>query len=91
MSYIALTRFADLRDENHIYEAGETYPRPGYVPTQYRIDELSGTNNRMGYPLIGRRVERAETPVEASESEPKEIPVKTAEAAKKPVRSRKKG
>lgn len=30
MSYIALTRFADLHDGKHIYEAGDFYPRPGF-------------------------------------------------------------
>ena len=52
MSYIALTRFADLRDKKHIYGAGDEYPRPGYVPSPERISELASEHNRMGYPLI---------------------------------------
>lgn len=52
MSYIALTRFADLRDKKHVYEAGDEYPRPGYAPTDSRIAELASEHNRMGYPLI---------------------------------------
>ena len=99
MSYIVLTRFADLRDGNHIYEAGDDYPRPGYVPSERRIAELAGKDNRMGYPLIVNvdvpcadcAVEAPETPIEAPQTEDKEIPVEAVEAAKKPVRSRKRG
>lgn len=99
MSYVVLTRFADLRDENHIYEAGDTYPRPGLEVSPDRLAELAGCDNLVGKPLIVDvdapcdkcAVEAPITPVEASESEPKGNPVKTVEAAKKPVRSRKKG
>lgn len=50
--YKALVRFADLKDGKRIYEAGEEYPRPGFVVTPERLNELAGSDNRAGYPLI---------------------------------------
>lgn len=99
MSYIVLTRFADLRDGNHIYEAGDDYPRPGYTPTDNRIAELAGNYNRMGEPLIVDvdapcdecAVEAPETPVEAPQDEPKGNPAESVETPKKARRSRQKG
>jgi hypothetical protein len=99
LSYIVLTRFADLRDGNHIYEAGDDYPRPGYTPTDNRIAELAGKHNRMGEPLIADvdapcdacAVEAPETPAEAPQDEPKEIPAESVEAPAKASRSRKRG
>lgn len=99
MSYTVLTRFADLQDGNRIYEAGDTYPRPGFDVSTERLAELAGSDNRIGKPLIVDVdaqcdkcvVERAEMPVEAPQAEPKEIPVESVEAPKKARRSRKKG
>lgn len=87
MSYIVIERFADLQDGNRIYEAGDTYPRPGLDVTPGRIAELAGSDNRMGYPLI----EAVETPVEPGNDEPKEIPVQPPKPAQKGRRARRKG
>lgn len=99
MSYIVLTRFADLKDDNRVYEAGDSYPRPGFDVSQERLAELAGSDNRMGEPLIVDvdapcdkcTVEAPETPVQAPQDEPKEIPAKSVEAPKKARRSRQKG
>lgn len=99
MSYIVLMRFADLQDGNRIYEAGDTYPRPGFDVSPERLAELAGSDNRMGEPLIVNvdtacaacAVEAPQTPVEAPRTEDKEIPAEAVENAKKPVRSRKRG
>ena len=88
--YVTLQRFADLKDHNRIYEAGETYPRPGFDVSAERLAELEGSDNLARKPLI-KRVEAPETPVEASESEPKEIPAESSEPPKKARRSRQKG
>lgn len=88
--YFVLSRFADLLDNNRIYEAGDDYPRPGLDVTPERLAELAGSDNRTGRPLI-KRVEAPETPVEASESAPKDLLAEPQKPAKKPVRSRKKG
>lgn len=98
MTYIVLTRFADLQDGNRIYEAGDNYPRPGFDVSPERLAELAGSDNRIGKPLIvdvdapceGCAVERAETPVEASEEEPKGIPAQSEEPPKKARRTRNK-
>ena len=96
MTYVALERFADLQDGNHIYEAGESYPRPGFNAAQQRIDELAGSDNRMGRPLIAdvsaRRVAGgAEAPAAAAEAGGGENPAPEEKPAQRGRRSRKKG
>lgn len=99
MSYIVLMRFADLQDGNRIYEAGDTYPRPGFSVSAERLAELAGSDNRIGQPLIVDvdapcdkcAVEATETPIEAPQDEPKEIPAQSIEPPKKARRSRQKG
>lgn len=95
MSYVVLTRFADLQDGNRIYEAGDNYPRLGFDVSPERLAELAGSDNRIGKPLIKAEkpdtVEAAETPIETREEEPKEIPAQSEEAPKKARRTRNKG
>ena len=91
MSYIVLTRFADLQDGKHIYEAGDEYPRLGFDVTPERLAELAGSDNRVGRPLIAPAVETPKMPVEAPDVPDKEIPAKSAEAPKGARRARKKG
>lgn len=91
MSYIVLTRFADLQDGNRIYEAGDEYPRLGFDVTPERLAELAGSDNRVGRPLIAHAVEAPKTPVEALDVSDEEIPAKSAEAPKGARRARKKG
>ena len=96
MSYIVLMRFADLQDGNRIYEAGENYPRPGFVVSDERLAELAGSDNRAGRPLIVYvdehcqtcAVERAEMPVEAVDAKDIEMPVEQQKPAEKPRRGR---
>lgn len=52
MKYIVLKFFTDLQDNNHNYQAGDIYPRFGYLPSAERIAELSGSDNKQGVPLI---------------------------------------
>lgn len=84
--YRARIRFADLQDGNHIYEAGEQYPRPGLDVTNERIAELAGKSNAMGYPLI----EAVEVPSDAVERGDKEIPIQPQEHGQSGRRSRQK-
>jgi len=68
--FIAAVTFADLQDNKRLYHAGETFPRDGLAVSDERINELAGSNNRMGFPLIIRQVEKAvETPVEGVSDE----------------------
>jgi hypothetical protein len=99
VSYIVIERFADLQDDNRIYEAGDTYPRLGFDVSKERLAELAGSDNRMGEPLIvdvdapcdACAVETPETPVEAPVDERKEIPADSEGTPKKARRSRQKG
>lgn len=100
MSYIALVRFADLRDKKHIYGAGDEYPRPGYAPSPERIAELTGSKNRMGYPLIKNvdkpRFEqdvtrRPEMALEAAAAEDGETLAEAPETARRGRRGRQRG
>lgn len=88
--YIALTRFADLQDGNRIYEAGEIFPRLGFVVSDERLAELAGSDNRAGKPLI-EAVEAPQMPVERADAKGIEIPADKQKNAVRPRRSRKKG
>lgn len=44
--------FTDLKDGGHLYNVGDRYPREGLQPTEERIKELSGSNNKQKAPLI---------------------------------------
>lgn len=59
MRYRVIHDFTDLRDGRHIYRVGDAYPRKGKV-TKKRIEELSGTDNRIGVPLIEEVEEEAD-------------------------------
>ena len=85
--YAARLRFADLQDGNRIYEAGDTYPRPGLDIPEARIAELAGSDNAMGYPLI----QAVEQPVEPVQTEPKETVEQEPKPAQKRRRSRQRG
>lgn len=55
--YEVVYRFADLKDGSHVYEVGDQYPREGYEPASERIEELSGTQNKIGRILIVKKKE----------------------------------
>ena len=50
--YKVIKLFADLQDNNHVYNVGDTYPRKGVSVTDARIAELAGNTNKQGTPLI---------------------------------------
>ena len=52
MKYRVIKFFTDLQDNNHAYNVGDIYPREGLNPSEDRIAELSGSNNKQGVPLI---------------------------------------
>ena len=58
--YRVLKSFTDLQDDNHVYAAGDKYPRSGRAKKE-RIEELSGSNNALGKPLIAEVEEAKET------------------------------
>lgn len=58
--YKVIKLFADLHDNNHVYNVGDTFPREGITVTEGRIAELSGSNNKQGVPLIAKEEEPEE-------------------------------
>jgi hypothetical protein len=72
--YKVIKFFTDLQDNNYPYNAGDNYPRYGYLPSADRIEELMGSDNKQGVPLIQLVEETAE------EKPKKKRAKKTAEA-----------
>lgn len=62
--YKVIKYFADLQDNNRIYDPANpsrnTYPREGLEPTDARIAELSGKDNKQGCPLIEKIEEKTD-------------------------------
>lgn len=50
-NYIVIKDFKDLQDNNHIYHAGDKFPRKGKT-TKKRIEELSTVKNKRKEVLI---------------------------------------
>lgn len=71
--YIVTNLFADLQDNRTVYNPGDLYPREGLQVSPERLEELAGSNNRLGYPLIKLVV----NPPEEEPAEPAK-PKKTA-------------
>lgn len=69
--YTVIESFTDLQDGNYVYISGEPYPRKGYTPSDERIAELAGSNNKLKRPLI---VKTDETP-EETDDKVLEVPV----------------
>ena len=52
VTYIVISAFMDLQDNDYIYRVGDVYPRPKKRPSKARIAELMGDKNKLGMPLI---------------------------------------
>lgn len=62
--YKVIVKFADLEDNNHVYEVGDTYPRADYMkpnesieftadkPSEERIQFLASDRNKLRTPVI---------------------------------------
>lgn len=50
--YRVIAQFADAKDNNHIYRAGDEFPRQGVKVEEERLDELASGSNAIGRPLI---------------------------------------
>lgn len=74
--YVAAVTFVDLKDGRRLYHAGDVYPRDGLAVSQERLAELSGSDNRMGYPMITAVHDEAK-------KEPAKKPVKKATPRKR--------
>lgn len=56
--YRVIHKFYDLKDNNHAYSVGDTFPRDGVDVDAGRIDELASDKNRLGVPLIEEVAEK---------------------------------
>ena len=52
MTYKVIKNFADLQDKEHVYLAGDTFPRKGVEVSAERIAELASAFNKRGEVLI---------------------------------------
>ena len=50
--YKVIHFFTDLKDKNHPYNVGDSFPREGAKVSEARINELASKNNLRGMPLI---------------------------------------
>ena len=50
--YKVVKGFTDMQDNGYAYKEGDTYPREGYKPSDIRVAQLAGGNNRQKCPLI---------------------------------------
>lgn len=50
--YRVIHKFYDLKDNNHAYCVGDTFPRNGVEAGAERLAELSSDKNLQGVPLI---------------------------------------
>ena len=60
--YKVIKHFTDMQDNNFAYQVGDDYPRKGMKVLQSRINELAGSKNRQGVPLIEEIPEKLEEP-----------------------------
>ena len=50
--YRVIHKFYDLKDNNHAYSVGDTFPHNGVDVDADRIAELASDKNQLGVPLI---------------------------------------
>lgn len=67
--YRVLKDFSDKTDRNHIYHAGDSFPRNGVDVDESRIRELSTSANKVREPLIVFVPDPVKAPVKPEESE----------------------
>ena len=56
--YRVIHKFYDLKDNNHAYSVGDTFPHDGVEVEDERVAELESDKNRLGVPLIEEVVEK---------------------------------
>lgn len=50
--YKVVKFFTDLHDNNYPYNVGDIFPRSGITVSDGRLEELAGSGNKQGEPLI---------------------------------------
>lgn len=85
--YMVVKPFADALDNEHVYQVGDVYPRPGFKPSVERLEELSSNLNKTGSPVIvdeSREEDVSEATEDALGNEAGVGTTSTAEAKKRP-------
>ena len=67
--YKVIKYFTDMQDNDFAYQVGDEYPRKGMSVLQSRINELAGSKNRQGVPLIEEIPEKVEEPKKKKSAE----------------------
>lgn len=78
--YKVIKYFTDLHDNCYPYNVGDEFPRKGITVKQERLDELAGSKNRQGEPLIVLVEEQAEAVENADLAEASEVTDTTEQA-----------
>ena len=65
--YKVIVDFADLQDKEHVYRAGDNFPRSGFSVSEERLKELASAANKRGYPLI-KEVDEKQTEAETKKT-----------------------
>lgn len=50
--YKVITKFMDLKDDDHLYEVGDVFPWDGRRVSKKRLAELTSSSNKRGIPVI---------------------------------------
>lgn len=93
MAYKVIKFFTDLQDNDYAYNVGDTFPREGKSVKQARLNELAGSKNKQGVPLIE---EVPEEPTEDFMNPPVDVedvkePEETAQPKQTKRRTKKEG
>ena len=67
--YKVIKSFYDLKDNNHVYSVGDTFPHNGVEVGDERIAELASDKNRLGVPLIEEIAEKTKRTRKKKEEE----------------------
>ena len=67
--YKVIKSFYDLKDNNHVYSVGDTFPHNGVEVGDERIAELASDKNRLGVPLIEEVTEKPKRTRKKNEEE----------------------
>lgn len=70
--FVVIKYFEDLQDNKHPYNVGDIFPRKGLEVTEERLEELAGSDNKQGKPLIKKlELPEEEKPKKGKKATPK--------------------
>lgn len=90
MKYRVIKDFTDLKDDNHVYLVGDSFPRKGAKVDNARYLELSTDANKRGEALIEAVEVPQEAEIQPQKDEKGEAEEVVKKAEKKPRKAKKK-